>query len=68
MECTHPLRKWRQDEGLNQGAAAERLGLKVPTLSRYETGKRMPSLTRAARLSEKTGIPLDRFVKQGEVA
>jgi transcriptional regulator with XRE-family HTH domain len=68
MEGTHPLKQWRDLRGLKQKAAADELGLTEPTLSRYETGKRMPSLTQAAKLSEKTGIPLDRFVKQSEAA
>lgn len=63
---THPLRKWREDRELKQEDAATLLGLNVPTLSRYETGARTPSLTQAAKLSEKTGIPIDRFVKQPE--
>lgn len=64
----HPLRKWRLDNGLDQQAAAERLDLKIPTLSRYETGARTPRLALAAKLSEKTGIPIDKFVKQTEAA
>lgn len=68
MEGTHPLKQWREGEGLKQKPAAERLGLTVPTLSRIETGSRTPSLTLAAKLSEKTGIPIDRFVKQTEAA
>lgn len=68
MEGTHPLRQWRNLRGLKQKAAAEELGLTEPTLSRYEKGRRIPSLAQAAKLSEKTGIPIDRFVKQGEAA
>lgn len=64
----HPLRKWRDGQNLKQEDAAKALGLKVPTLSRYETGARIPSLTQAAKLSEKTGIPIDKFVKQSEAA
>jgi transcriptional regulator with XRE-family HTH domain len=67
MIDVHPLKKWRRDRGLTQGAAAEALSLTEPTLSRYETGARMPSLAQAAKLSEKTGIPLDRFVKEAEM-
>lgn len=63
MEGIHPLRKWREELGLLQEAAAMRLELKTPTLSRYETGKRTPSLKQAAKLSEKTGIPIDRFLE-----
>lgn len=68
MEGTHPLKTWRENQGLTQEKAAEQLGLTEPTLSRYETGARMPSLTQAAKLSEKTGIPIDRFVPQNEAA
>lgn len=68
MEGTHPLKIWRDLRGLKQKAAADELGLTEPTLSRYETGARMPSLTQAAKLSEKTGIPIDKFVKQPEAA
>lgn len=63
MEGSFPLRAWRIARGLKQKAAAEALGLKIPTLSRYETGARTPSLTQAAKLSEKTGIPIDKFVQ-----
>lgn len=68
MEGDHPLRQWRREHGLVQAVAAGVLGLKIPTLSRYETGMRTPSLKQAAKLSERTGIPLDKFVKQVEAA
>lgn len=68
MEDTHPLRQWRAGKGLKQADAAAQLGLKPPTLSRFETRARTPSLTLAIKLSEQTGIPVDKFVKQAEVA
>jgi transcriptional regulator with XRE-family HTH domain len=68
MEATHPLKQWRSDQGLTQEAAAERLGLTEPTLSRYEKRRRTPSLTQAAKLSEKTGIPIDAFVQPERAA
>ncbi len=64
----HPLKTWRESRSLTQESAAEALGLKKPTLSRYETRTRTPSLSEAARLSEKTGIPIDKFVKLTEAA
>lgn len=67
MEGSHPLKVWRTTQGLTQAEAAETLGLKEPSLSRYETGNRTPSLAQAAKLSEKTGIPIDKFL-QTEVA
>lgn len=63
MEGIHPLRQWRVRLGLTQEEAARKLGLKEPTLSRYENGRRIPTLTRAAKLSEQTGIPIDQFVE-----
>lgn len=68
MEGAHPLRSWREDRGLKQEAAAELLGITKPTLSRYETGSRTPSLAQAAKLSEKTGIPINQFVQSREAA
>lgn len=68
MDAEHPLKAWRDREGLNQSRAAVLLGLKKPTLNRYEKGTRTPSLTQAAKLSEQTGIPIDKFVRQTEAA
>lgn len=68
MGSTHPLRIWRSKRGLTQEAAARALGLTEPTLSRYETGTRNPSLTQAAKLSEKTGIKINKFVRPREAA
>lgn len=68
MQANHPLRKWRLDKGLTQEAAAVELELNEPTLSRYETGRRTPSLGQAAKLSEKTGIPITAFVQPQEAA
>lgn len=67
-EAKHPLRSWRDGQQLNLTAAAELLGLKKPALCRYEKFQRTPSLAQAAKLSEKTGIPIDQFVKQTEAA
>jgi transcriptional regulator with XRE-family HTH domain len=63
MEGTHPLRKWRSDQGLSQDEAAPLLGVKKPTISRWETGSRTPSLAQAAKLSETTGIPIFQFLR-----
>lgn len=62
MEGTHPLRSWRTRKGLTQEAAAKQLDLNEPTLSRYENGRRTPSLKQAAKLSERTGIPIWKFL------
>lgn len=61
MEGSHPLKEWRAREGLRQEDAAERLGISKPTVSRLEKGRRKPSLALAAKLSERTGIPVKLF-------
>jgi transcriptional regulator with XRE-family HTH domain len=63
MEVRHPLKAWRSDNQLSQREAAGRLGIGKPTISRIESWKRTPSLALAAKLSEKTGIPIDKFVR-----
>lgn len=71
MEGTHPLRAWRlrQRPPVNQQQIAERVGVgSKASISRIENWEREPSLTLAAKLSEETGIPISRFVKQGEAA
>lgn len=66
----HPLRAWRmqQQPPLSQQGAVAVLGVGKPTISRIENWKRTPSLTLAAKLSERTGIPIDGFVKKDEAA
>ena len=59
----HPLKQWRTDRRMSLGKAAAQLGTSKPTISRIENGKRSPSLALAAKLSEQTGIPIDKFVR-----
>lgn len=68
MDSTHPLKAWRDDLGLTQEAAARELGLQEPTLSRYERGRRKPTLARAVALSAKTGIPVEKFIVAPDAA
>jgi DNA-binding XRE family transcriptional regulator len=71
MEGSHPLKNWRlrQKPPVSQQEFAERVGLESKaSICRIEKWKREPSLTLAAKLSEETGIPIDRFVKQDEAA
>lgn len=68
MEGIHPLKNWRARQGLTQEDAAKQLDLNEPTLSRYENFRRTPTLKQAAKLSEKTGIPIDQFLKPQQEA
>lgn len=58
----HPLRRWRKASGITLVELAKDLSVVPATISQIETGKRTPSLPLAARLSEKTDIPLALFV------
>ncbi len=68
MENVHPLKTYRARAKLTQKALADLAGVTRETIARLEGGTRAPSLTLAARLSEKTGIPIDKFVKVDEAA
>lgn len=48
------FKEWRQQEGLTQEAAAERLGVHKAHVSRLERGERAPSLARAALIEKVT--------------
>lgn len=64
----HPLKNYRTDSHLTQRELAELVGVERETVARWEMGIRTPSLAKAAKLSEITGIPIDKFVKQREAA
>ncbi len=50
------LRAARLDTGLTQQEAASRLGLRQPTLSRFESGRLVPTLRQFLRLAELYGV------------
>ena len=55
----HPdLRAWREAFGLTQAEAAHLLGISQKSYSRFETGQRFVKGPLAARLMERTGVPL----------
>jgi len=56
-EAGAALRAWREGIPLTQHEAGERLGLGQTTLSRFETGKTLPSKGQAERIEQVTGIP-----------
>lgn len=64
----HPLRAYRRETGKTLETIAGEADTTKETISRIETGVRAPSLNLASRLSQATGIPIDKFVKQGEAA
>lgn len=58
----HPLKEWREQNGMSQGALAEKVDVWASHISQIEGGLRVPSLGLASRLSEITGIPIEKFV------
>ena len=53
------LKQARLDAGLTQRQAAERAGIAVSQWQDYETGRRVPLVTVAAKLARAVGASLD---------
>lgn len=68
MERVHPLRKWRKDARQTLADVAKDVAVTPSHISEIERFLNDPSLALAARLSKRTGIPIDKFVKQTEAA
>lgn len=60
------MRKARLEAGLSQYQLADKLGTRQHQISRLETGRRRPSLSRVMRLAEAIGCPPEALL--GEVA
>lgn len=55
--ATNPIKKWMEEHGLDDKAAALRLGLDRSQIWRLRHGKCRPSIKTAMRLEPITGIP-----------
>jgi transcriptional regulator with XRE-family HTH domain len=53
------LKQGRRDAGLSQAELAERVGVTQPTISRWESGKELPSLPVADFVLRELGISID---------
>jgi transcriptional regulator with XRE-family HTH domain len=51
-----PLRRWRGSQGMTQAGLAERLGVRVTTVARWEQEERTPRGDQLLRLMEVTGL------------
>lgn len=62
MARKHPLRRYREKEGLSQEALAERLGVTGMTVYRWEAGKRLPREKHWPKIKAVTNItPIEMF-------
>jgi transcriptional regulator with XRE-family HTH domain len=52
----HPLREFRQSQCMSQEELAALLGVTVATVSRWETGDRLPDPDKLPLIEEKTGL------------
>ena len=57
------LRELRERAGLTQAQLAERAGLHISAVTRFEQGWREPSLATAAELAKALGVKVDEFLK-----
>lgn len=57
MNRPHPLKTYREIQGLTQEALAELIGVTRVTVNRWENGRR-PGVTDAERVAEITSIPV----------
>lgn len=65
MELTgHPLRKWREDNSMTLVELATMAEITASHLSEVERGKNGMSLKLAAKISEITGISIDRLAEE----
>ena len=60
---THPLQEWFKLSGKTKLAFAEEVGISRQTIWRVIRGDRSLSLTMLARVSQATGIPISRLVR-----
>lgn len=55
------IRANRKMNGMTQGALAEMVGLEIETVSRMETGKRLPTIEKLLEISDVFRIPIANF-------
>ena len=63
-QAVHPLREWRKANKKTLVNVAKVVLVTPSHLSEIERGVNEPSLALAARLSDATDIPIDKFVRR----
>lgn len=62
MSKLHPLRRYRDANGLAEDALAEQLGVAVLTIKRWEEAVVLPQVEMRKKIKAVTGIPFSEFV------
>lgn len=60
------LTRWRKQRALPRETVAERAGVSVTTLGRWERGDTMPDFNQAWDLADALGVPLSEIVRHLE--
>lgn len=56
--ATHPIRLYREREGISRAELARRIGVDPQTIYRWENGKRWPRRDAMRRIERVTGISI----------
>jgi len=67
MELSEKIQKLRKDQGLTQEQFAERLFVSRTAVSKWETGRGMPSMDSLQLIAKLAGITLDELLRAEEV-
>ena len=59
MQIGTHLKTWRTREGLSQADAAEKIGVKQPTVSAWESGSLLPDAKNIRRIASVIGMSAD---------
>jgi transcriptional regulator with XRE-family HTH domain len=70
MELVHPIRAYRDREGISATALAKRLGVARNTIWRWESGRQQIVRELWNKIHSETGIPIDQLagIRDGEAA
>lgn len=63
MQMTHPIARYRKENGLTQAALAEKLEVQPITISRWERGQLVPRRSLWPRIKDVTGISADELTR-----
>ena len=59
MDAIHPLRRYRDREGITAQELARRVGVRPNTVWRWENCRQGIATSKVVRVHKETGIPLD---------